>query len=110
MSEFTELAQRAIRIRQLYSEYEISLHGRSWTREEIMLGFVGDVGDLSKLVQANEGMRQIPDAKDKLAHELCDCLWSVLVLANLYDVDLETEFLRTMDDIEHTIKQKDLED
>jgi len=103
MSEFSELGKRAIRIRQLYAEYEKAQHGRSWTREEIMLGFMGDVGDLSKLIQANEGIRQIPNAKDKLAHELSDCLWSVLVLADLYDIDLESKFLHTMDEIEQTI-------
>ena len=105
MTEFSELAKRAIRIRQLYAESEKVRYGRSWTREEIMLGFVGDVGDLSKLIQANEGVRQIDDAKDKLAHELSDCLWSIMVLADLYDVDLESEFLHTMDEIEQSIHQ-----
>ena len=105
MSEFSELSRRAIHIRQLYAEYEEKLHGRSWTREEIMLGFVGDVGDLSKLVQANEGIRRIEDAKDKLAHELSDCLWSIMILADLYEVDLEDAFVRTMDDIEQSISQ-----
>lgn len=65
-----------------------------------MQGFVGDVGDLMKLVMAKSGVRTIPDTDRKLAHELSDCLWSVLVLARLYDVDLEKEFLRTMDEIE----------
>ena len=30
------------------------MRGRTWTREEFMLGFVGDVGDLAKLVMAAE--------------------------------------------------------
>ena len=105
MSEFSELSKSAIRIRQLYAGYEKTLHGRSWTREEIMLGFVGDVGDLAKLVQANEGIRQVDDAKDKLAHELSDCLWSIMVLADLYNIDLENEFKLTMDAIEASISK-----
>jgi NTP pyrophosphatase (non-canonical NTP hydrolase) len=100
MSDFSELRERAKKIRQLYADFEKSQYGRSWTHEEIMLGFVGDVGDLSKLVLANEGVRQIDNAKYKLAHELSDCLWSILVLAELYDVDLETSFLQTMDELE----------
>src|SRR3569833_1033846 len=71
-------------------------HGRPWTREELALGFVGDVGDLAKLVQAMEGVRAIPDAKTKLAHELADCLWSLMTLADAYDVDLEQAFTGTM--------------
>ena len=64
------------------------------------LGFVGDVGDLMKLIIAESGVRDIPDARQKLEHELADCLWSVLVLADAYGVDLEKAFTQTMDDLE----------
>ncbi|MBI1924716.1 nucleotide pyrophosphohydrolase [Candidatus Poribacteria bacterium] len=77
--------------------------GRAWTNEEVALGFVGDVGDLMRLVMAHNGIRNIPDAEGKLAHELADCLWSVLVLSQMYDVDLERVFLQTMDDLEKRI-------
>jgi len=106
MAEFSELIKRAKDIRQLYAEYEISLYGRSWTREEIMLGFIGDVGDLSKFVLANEGVRRIDDAKVKLSHELSDCLWSVIVLADLYDIDLEVAFFKTMDELDTHITHR----
>lgn len=89
-----------MQIRAAFALREQALSGRPWTREEIMQGFVGDVGDLMKLVMAKAGTRPIPDADRKLAHELSDCLWSVLVLARLYDVDLEREFLATMDGLE----------
>jgi len=46
------------------------------------------------------GARPIADVDRKLAHELSDCLWSVLVLAKLYGCDLEKEFLKTMDELE----------
>ena len=105
MTEFSELVRRAKHIRQLYAEYEQSQYGRSWTREEILLGFIGDVGDLSKLILANEGVRQIDDAKDKLAHELADCLWSIIVIAELYEVDLEQAFLKTMNELEDSINR-----
>ncbi len=101
--ELQDLTSRAMDIRQAYHELEQARFGRAWTREEIMLGFVGDVGDLGKLVLALEGVRDIPDADGKLTHELADCLWSVLVLARLYDVDLERVFLNTMDDLEARI-------
>ena len=97
--EFRDLAERAMAIRQRYAELEQTKYGRAWTKEEIALGFIGDVGDLAKLVMAHSGMRDIPDAEAKLAHELADCLWSILVLAHLYDVDLEREFLQTMDEL-----------
>ena len=103
--EYQDLYQRAVTIRQQYAELEQKRYGRSWTVEEIALGFVGDVGDLMKLVLAANGVRDIPDARLKLEHELVDCLWSVLVLADAHGVDLERAFLRTMDEIEEQIAQ-----
>ena len=87
----------------MYATLEQRTYGRAWNHEEIALGFVGDVGDLVKLVMAQEGVRQIPDVKSKLAHELADCLWSVLVLADVYGIDLEEAFLYTMDNLERQI-------
>jgi len=71
----------------------------------LALGFVGDVGDLIKLVMAQNGRRNIPDSESKLAHELADCLWSIIVLANAHGIDLENTFLKTMDDIEGYIQK-----
>jgi MazG nucleotide pyrophosphohydrolase domain. len=97
--QFDALSDRAWSVRQLYERLEAQRHGRSWSREEIAIGFVGDVGDLMKLVQAKEGVRRIDDVDEKLAHELADCLWSILILARAYGVDLECAFLSTMDDL-----------
>ena len=75
-------------------------HGSAWTSEEVMLGFVGDVGDLAKLIMAENGRRNIEKSKEKLDHELSDCLWSLIVLSRLHTIDLESSFLRTMDELE----------
>ena len=98
--DFQHVVKRAIEIRKQYEEKEKHLYGSSWTSEEIALGFVGDVGDLAKLVIAENGKRNIANSRDKLEHELADCLWSVIVLANVHGIDLENSFLNTMDDLE----------
>jgi NTP pyrophosphatase (non-canonical NTP hydrolase) len=97
---FAEVAERARRVRRRYAEVEQARYGRRWSAEEVALGFVGDVGDLAKLVLAAAGVREIPDHRARLAHELADCLWSVLVLAHLHGIDLERAFSRTMDELE----------
>jgi NTP pyrophosphatase (non-canonical NTP hydrolase) len=102
-AEFRALLDRAMEIRRGYAALEKQRYGRAWTREEVLQGFVGDVGDLAKLAMARAGIRRIPDAREKLAHELADCLWSILVLSELYGVDLEEAFGRTMDELEQTI-------
>lgn len=99
--KFSQLSDRAMQIRECFARYEQRRVGRTWSREEIAQGFVVDVGDLMKLVMAKAGARRVEgDVDAKLAHELSDCLWSVLVLARLYGCDLEKEFLRTMDALE----------
>ncbi|MBI4087088.1 nucleotide pyrophosphohydrolase [Candidatus Kaiserbacteria bacterium] len=97
------LSERAMEIRAKYRALEKEKIGREWTRSEVAQGLVGDVGDLMKLVMAKEGLRDIPDADTKLAHELSDCLWCILVLAEKYDIDLEKAFLKTMDELDKRI-------
>ncbi|MFB7214042.1 MazG nucleotide pyrophosphohydrolase domain-containing protein [Streptomyces sp. NPDC056255] len=84
---------------------EYSERGRVWTRSEFLIGFVGDVGDLAKLVMAEEA-RESPGGRPALKHELVDCLWSVLILAHRYDVDLERAFQRTMAELDERISAR----
>jgi NTP pyrophosphatase (non-canonical NTP hydrolase) len=92
--EFSALETSALQLNELYEKLEVKRHGRIWTTQELALGFMGDVGDLAKLVQANAGIRHVDDCKAKLGHELSDCLWSIIVLAHKCGIDLEAEFTR----------------
>ncbi|HEU4946706.1 MAG TPA: MazG nucleotide pyrophosphohydrolase domain-containing protein [Kribbella sp.] len=92
-------------VRRKYAREEGRRYGRSWTPEELMLGFLGDVGDLAKLVQGKAGVRPRDDLDAALAHELADCLWSVLTLADCYGVDLESAFTETMRDLSDHLDQ-----
>ncbi len=103
---FSNLSTRAMTIRALYEQLEEKKYGRCWTTEELTLGFVGDVGDLVKLIQAHEGIRAIDNHENKLAHELADCLWSLMVLAKKCDIDLEASFSQTMDELEATVTKR----
>ena len=101
-----EMQERALRIHDLYDALNQRERGRTWTREEFMLGFVGDVGDLAKLVMAQEGAREMPGGRAALEHELADCLWSVLILAHCYNVDLDEAFERTMVELDEAISRR----
>ena len=96
---FSDLEKSALQLNELYEQLETKRYGRIWTTEELALGFVGDVGDLAKLIQAHAGVRDIDDCKAKLGHELSDCLWSIIVLANKCGIDLEAEFVRNTREI-----------
>ena len=103
--EFRSIIERALEVREKYQKLEKKKYGKEWTSSQIMQGFVGDVGDLMKLAMAKDKIRDIENVDDKLAHELSDCLWSILVLSNKYNIDIEKEFLETMDSLEKRIKE-----
>lgn len=104
--EFLAIIDRAMGIRRLYEEKEKQLYGSPWTSEEIAPGFVGDVGDLAKLISAENGRRNMADSREKLGHELADCLWSVIVLSKIHGIDLEKSFTSTMDELEKNLSEK----
>lgn len=103
--KFEDLLKRAVEIRTKYDELN-ARRGVAWNEQNLMSGFVGDVGDLSKIIMAKHGLRGMDDIDAKLAHELSDCLWSVLVLADKYKIDLATEFQRTMDSLDERIDKE----
>ena len=53
--EFQQMIEKALTVRKYYEDKEKQLYGSPWTTEEIMLGFLGDVGNLAKLVLAENG-------------------------------------------------------
>ncbi|GAA2333752.1 nucleotide pyrophosphohydrolase [Dactylosporangium salmoneum] len=97
------LQARAIAIADLYDRRNVAAGRGAWSTGDLALGFAGDVGDLAKLVMAVDGRREIENARERLGHELADCLWSVLVLAERYGVDLPAEFARMTDGIERAL-------
>lgn len=102
--EFSKIIERAKEVRALYAELEIKKYGKSWTSSQIAQGFVGDVGDLMKLVMSKEGIRDIDNVNEKIKHEISDCLWSIIILADKFNVDLENSFINNMDLLEKRIK------
>jgi len=100
---FDELQNRAVEIRDKYDVLNQEKRGVVWNEQQLMAGFVGDVGDLSKIIMAKHGLRAMDDVDEKLAHELSDCLWSVLVLASKYNINLPKEFMKTMDHLDNAI-------
>jgi len=103
--ELKELSKRALEIRKLYAKLEEDKYGKQWTTSQIMEGFVGDVGNLIKIVMAKNGVREIKDMDEKLKHELSDCLYCILVLAKEYNIDIENSFLKTMDELENRLEK-----
>lgn len=97
--EFINIIKKARAIRQKYSALEIQRYGKEWTKEQLMQGFVHDVEELKDLITTN-------GQNEKIAHELSDCLWSIIILADKFGIDLQKAFLKTMDEIDAKIDSK----
>ena len=97
--DFSDLQKAALGLNALYEQLEAKRYGRTWSTTELALGFVGDVGDLAKLIQAHAGIRTIDDCQARLGHEVSDCLWSIMILADKCGIDLEAAFLRNTSEL-----------
>ena len=99
--ELQKLVNRAMDLRNQYVKKETHLYGSPSTDEDIVQGFLSDVKNLVKLVQAEHGKGHILNSTEKLSSQLSHCLWSVIVLAKMHNVDLEQSFMETMDKLEN---------
>jgi len=97
--EIIDLQKRSLKIREKYKKLEIKKDGSKWSTEQLIKGFMKDVNDLFNLVKSNS-------EKEKLKHELSDCLWSVLVLADEFNIDIEQSFLENMNKLEKRINKE----
>ena len=98
--EFKKIIERAKEIRKINIGLTQNEGSKTWRLAERTQGFVGDVGDLVKLVMAKNGYIKYEDINKRLAHELADCLWSVIIIADEAGIELEEAFIKTMEEIE----------
>jgi len=98
--ELQKLINRAMDLRTQYEKKERQLYGLPANAEDIAQGLLGDVNNLVKLVMAEHGKRDIANSTEKLGAQLSHCLWSVIVLAKMHNIELEQSFMETMDRLE----------
>lgn len=97
--DLQEAQKLALEVRAAYSAHNRS-HGRpEWSATDYLAGLSGDVGNLAKLVMAADGKRDGGLKRAELEHELSDCLWSILVLCDEFNVDLSQSFPSQMADL-----------
>jgi NTP pyrophosphatase (non-canonical NTP hydrolase) len=106
--DLNKLYYRYQEVIKLYEQSDLRRIGKPWPREEYIRGFVGDVGALVKLTMGKDGLRDIKDVDQKLAHELSDCLYSIFIIAEKYGINLEKSFMDTMDELEKRAQNNEL--
>ncbi len=104
-TDFETLQKKALFIKNLYIQKQKEKDKATWTASDYMAGFVTDIGELSELVSAKKGIRMVEDLDQKLEHELNDCLYSIIVLADEFNIDLASTFGKNMDSLAERISK-----
>jgi len=99
--DFAAATARSLHIRELYKQLEERIHGSAWTPQEVMLGYVYDIGELGRLVMAKEDRwMHEGDLPRELEDKLSECLWWVFVLADRTGVDITKAFTAKMNTLD----------
>jgi NTP pyrophosphatase (non-canonical NTP hydrolase) len=99
--DFKKIQDLALEIKSVYKK-----KGYKWNVEDYFQGFVADVGELGKLLQIKKGLRKnkFSNINKEIEHEISDCLWSIIIIANELKIDLGKSFTRTMREIKEKEK------
>jgi NTP pyrophosphatase (non-canonical NTP hydrolase) len=100
-----EFKEFIIKAKEIKDKYDV-LNGKKWVVAEYTQGFVCDVGDLMKLVMAKGGSRKVENVDQKLKHELFDCLWSIIIIADELGIDLESEFVKQANELKKELSNQ----
>ena len=106
--QFQDIIKRARAIKKAYAELNRREGGKVWGASEYAQGLVGDVGDLMKLIMAKRGFRFSAEENVGVAlkHELADCLWAMFMIADELGINLEKEFVGTMNKLESKMSER----
>lgn len=79
---------------------------KQWGVEQVFMGMIKDIGDLSKYLMVNGQYRKDieGDIRKKIEHEISDVLFNAFVLAKYLDVDVEKAYDEGMRELEEKLK------
>ncbi len=102
----TTLQETAYEVASLYRRAGGLKGYTTWTSRDYAQGFSKDVGDLQNILMAREKLRDGDGSDETLAHELSDCLYSILVIAKTEGIDLQTAFMQNMNMLKSKIEEQ----
>ena len=105
-TDFSDAINRSVAIRTIYSKLEELNHGTPWSKQEDMVGFAYDVGELGRMVMAAEGRWVYKGELNKdLPDKLAECLWWLFVLSSRLGIDVNSAFAAKMAELESSLSE-----
>lgn len=102
--EVSEISQRSMNIRDVYHQFEESLHGSKWSIEEDALAYLTDAGLVGRLTMDQEQRWPAGNqARHELGQKLAENIWWLHVLADRMEFDLEAELIEFLEEKEKMV-------
>ncbi|WP_273706022.1 MazG-like protein [Leuconostoc mesenteroides] len=93
--EISNLNKRSMKIRNVYHQFEKSLHGSEWSKQEDVLAYLTDAGLIARLFMSKENRWPMSDSpintKEQFGQKLAENIWWLFVIAGNEGIDLEYE-------------------
>jgi NTP pyrophosphatase (non-canonical NTP hydrolase) len=85
------IQKMSLEIKKNYDQINYYDGHKKWQVADYTMGMIGDCGDLCKLVMAKNKLRRSKNENldQDIEHELVDILWSLVVIADELNIDLE---------------------
>lgn len=79
------------------------------SKEARFVDLVEEVGELANAILTTEGHKSKKCTRADIADSLADILYNVIILADLYEVNLEKEMKEMLEKLHRRIKDKEFE-
>jgi len=73
--------------------------GEKWGPYQRLGDLLEETGELANAIQVKEGWKTEKRAKSELVDSVCDVLFSVFGIAALYNINLDTEYPKVLEQI-----------
>ena len=84
--------------------------GSGWKAETRFVDLVEEIGELANAILVKEKRKSKKRQKSEIADSLCDCLYNILILSDIYKIDLDKEYQQVLKQIELRIKKGEFDD
>jgi NTP pyrophosphatase (non-canonical NTP hydrolase) len=105
--KFEQIQKLSLDIKQTYDNINQKDGHQKWKVEDYTMGMVGDCGDLCKLITAKNKLRRnkSENLNQDIEHELVDILWSLIVIADQLDINLEEAAINQLNKLKQAVEK-----
>lgn len=77
---------------------------KKWTSHHRFAELVEEIGELANAIQTTEGYKSSKRQKSEIVDSVCDILYEILMMASMYNVDLDKEYPKVLRQLEQRIR------